>query len=119
MLRKLFIITILSLSSMSLHAAGSSPLQPITQIMPMTYQGEPGFMVSNCLPIGTSCLTNLVGKNPTYFFVPKSHDLYESILSLSITSLVSGNSIQLHGSGACIPACSNGYEIIGSVDFRK
>ncbi|MES9901853.1 MAG: hypothetical protein ABW168_04105 [Sedimenticola sp.] len=103
------------------YARSMSPLAPITRIEPMVYQGEPGFFVNNCSPIGSACIPNYAGAAATgiAYWVPKSHALYETILSLSIASFAAGTPIQLHGSGACIPACSNGYEIIHRVDFRK
>jgi len=110
-----------SILSVNILAASKSPMAPVTRIQPMMYQGEPGFFVNNCNPIGSACITEYAGAGPTgiAYWVSQNNPLYKIILSVSLASLASGAPVQLHGSGTCIPACGNGYERIGWVDFRK
>lgn len=99
-------------------AAGSSPMQPITQVIPITYQSVPGIMISNCTP-NSGCISTPAG-NSAYFFIAENEPLYETVLSISLTSLTAGKPIQIHGSGECIPGpCPSGYEKISWIDFRK
>ncbi len=119
MFKNILIILFLSLTVQNAFAVGSTPLQPITTIRPIIYQGVPGIMVSNCTPTDSTCITTPAGANGGYFFIAESDALYRTILSVFLTSLASSTPVQINGSGVCIPACSNGYEKIGWVDIKK
>ena len=118
----LFIVSITGLLSVVSYAAqndpAASPPKPVTEILPMTYNGEAGFMVTNCPSNDTACIIS-PAKNPTYFWVSTNDPLYETYLNMATASLLTGVPLGLWGTGTCTPACTNGYERLGWAKFTQ
>ncbi|GEM_PF-4131894 len=107
---------VLSFSSPVLAAGSSQRHTPITRINPMTYFGQAGTFISNCVA-GTSCIANQACAGGTAFWVPQSHPLYTTIISTAMISLTTNKNITLVGDGTCHPN-NSGYEIVGEVDLK-
>ena len=113
----------LTLAPLALFAAdndpAASPGKTVTEIVPMTYAGETGFMVSNCPATNRSCIIS-PSKNPTYFWVSTNDPLYDTYLNLATASFVTGIPLSLYGTGTCVPdnLCGVGYERLGWASFN-
>ena len=113
---KNFLFTLGVMLSTSLYTnlawgGGSATGNAVTQILPLVYDGEPGFFVKTCP--STGCIVGGAGANPTYFWVAQDNPQYETFLNLATASFHTGTPLNLYGNGQCVPACSNGYERLG------
>lgn len=101
-------------------ANGYTEFRAVTRIHPRTVAGEGGTLISNCGGAGTGgCILTppaCAGVGYNVFWIPVSHPLYKTFLSLAMASKATGRLIELRGSGECNEP--GGYEILDAADFR-